>query len=268
MRRINMNRIITSAVAFAVLSAVAYGASDTWVAYNDCVHEAGQFIADNVTTYAIGRTNPHPESGELIRVADGGSTGVTATFVEFKTAGSLNWAKDAATFDEGSDAAELFGEYVDPSGNISYGDAPGWYLDLIIEGLDPDGSYTFAGTVNRNGGADYEDRISNWRIMSADFFTYASSEDAHKVAEDTVEFSTGVNAEGLVAKWTNIDPGDDGEIVIRTTHGVGEEAGGIADAHANKGYAAGLFMLEFQGPQAVEAYGKLATTWGGIRAAR
>lgn len=262
-----MRCIITFAAIFAMLSAVAYASSDTWVAYNDCVYEAGQLIADNVTTYAIGRTNPHPESGELIKLSDGSGTGVTVTFSEFKTVGSLNWAKDAATFDEGSDAAEIFGEYVDPTGNISYGDAPGWYLDLIIEGLDADSFYTFAGTVNRNGGADYADRVTNWQIMGADASTYASSEDAHKVAESTVEFSTGVNGEGLVAKWTNIAPGDDGEIVIRTSHGVGKADGGIADANEFRGYAGGLFMLECQGPQAVGSYGKLATTWGRIRTA-
>lgn len=260
-----MKRIITLAVILAALSAAAYAASDTWVAYNDCVYDAPQLIADNITTYAIGRSNPHPESGELINQNDGSDTGVTVTFSEFQTVGSLNWAKDTATFDDGSDAAEIFGEYVDPTGNISYGDAPGWYLDLIFEGLDSDTFYTFVGTVNRGGGADYAERVTNWTIIEADAFLYASSEDAHKLGENAVEFSTGVNAEGLVAKWTNIAPGSDGQIVIRTSHGVGKAEGGMADAHENKGYAGGLFMLESQGPQAVEAYGKLSTTWGRIR---
>ena len=253
---------------FAILSIVAYAAPDTWVAYNDSVYVDGQFIADNVTTFAIGRTNPHPESGELIRQSDGRGTGVTVTYSEFKTAGSLNWAKDAATFSEGSDAAEIFSDFVDPSGNISYGDAPDWHLDLIIEGLDPDGLYTFAGSVNRNGAADYADRVTNWTIMGAESFTYASSEDAHKVSADSVEFVTGINDVGYVAKWTDINPGRDGEITIRTSHGVGEKNGGIADAHEYRGYAAGVFMLEFQGMQAVEADGKLVTTWSKIRSAR
>lgn len=251
--------------AFVLLSTVAYANPDMWVAYNDCVYEAGQFIADNITTFAIGRGNPNPETGELIRQSDGSSTGVTVTFEEFKTVGSLNWASDAATFDEGSDAAEIFGEFVDPTGNISYGDAAGWYLDLIIEGLDPSGYYTFAGSANRGGGADYEERVTNWQIMDADTFTYASSDGAHKVSLGSVEFSTGVNSVGYVAKWTNIDPGDDGKIVIRTSHGVGKNHDGIADANAYKGYAGGVFMLESQGPQAVEARDKLTTTWGNIK---
>lgn len=75
-----MKRVIILTIILAALSATAYAASDTWVAYNDCVHEAGQFIADNVTTYAIGRGNPHPESGELTNQNDGSDTGVTVTF--------------------------------------------------------------------------------------------------------------------------------------------------------------------------------------------
>lgn len=260
-----MKRAISLAAVFAILSAVVYADSDPWVAYNDSVYVDGQFIADNVTTFAIGRSNTHPESGELMKQSDGGATGVTVTYVEFKTSGSLNWAKDAATFDDGSDAAEIFGDYVDPTGNISYGDAPGWYLDLMIEGLDSAGAYTFAGSVNRGGAADYADRVTNWKIMGADSFTYASSDDAHKVSEDAVEFITGVNDVGYVAKWTNIDPGGDGEFVIRTSHSVGKDDGGMPDSNEYKGYAGGVFMLEFQGVQAVEARGKLATTWSKIK---
>ncbi|MEE2615073.1 MAG: hypothetical protein VYC62_05710, partial [Verrucomicrobiota bacterium] len=49
------------------------------------------------------------------------------------------------------------------------------------------------------------------------------------------------------AKWTDISPGADGKIVIRTSHSVGEANGGLAGAHAYKGYAGGAFMLELQG---------------------
>jgi len=238
----------------------------SWGAYNDCVYNDAQFIADNVTTYAIGRTNPHPESGNLLDQSDGSDTGVTVTFSEFKTVGSLNWATDGATFDKGSDADKIFGDFVDPSGNISYGDAAGWYLDLIIEGLSSDGLYTFVGTVNRNGaGADYETRVTNWKIIGADRYTYASSNGTHKVAEDSVEFSTGVNNKGYIAQWKDIAPGEDGKIVIRTTHGQGSKNGGMADANEYKGYAAGLFMLKYQGLASVSPAGRLTTIWGKIK---
>jgi hypothetical protein len=260
-----MKRITVLLAIIGVIGLADYVSPSVWVAYNDCIYREGEFIADNVTTFAIGRSNPHPESGNLIRLSDGKDTGVTVSFIEFKTVGSLNWAGDAAEFPDGTDAAEIFNGIVDPTGNISYGDAPGWYLDLNIEGLDPSGLYTFAGSVNRNGAADYADRVTNWKIMGADSFVYASSAGAHKVSDDAVEFVTGINNDGYVAKWTDINPGRDGDITIRTSHGVGEENGGMAGANANKGYAAGVFMLEFQGAQAVVPSRKLTTTWSRIK---
>lgn len=265
-----MKRITCFIATCAMLiSMIAYAAS-AWVAYNDCVYEQGaQIIADNVTTFGLGRGNPFPESGDLLKLSDGKDTDVTVTFVEQTSGGNtINWATDAAEFEDGSDAAEIFNDIVDATGNMSYNDAPGWHLDLILEGLEPDGYYTFVGTVNRNGGPDYEERVTNWKIIGADDFSYASSEDTHKVSKDSVEFSTGDNDEGYVAKWTNVNPGSDGKIAIRTTHGVGKEDGGIADAHEYKGYAGGVFMLEFQGTQAVEPHGKLTTRWGKIKSVR
>jgi len=99
----------------------------------------------------------------------------------------------------------------------------------------------------RGGGAGYAERTTNWKIMGAESFAYASSDGAWKVSEESVEFSTGHNEAGYVAKWTDIDPGADGRIVIRTSHSVGEANGGLAGAHAYKGYAGGAFMLELQG---------------------
>jgi hypothetical protein len=265
-----MRCIAVFVVIIAILSVASYATPSEWVAYNDSVYEQGvQFIADNVTTFGLGRGNPFPESGELIKLSDGRDTDVTVTYLEHTSVGNtINWATDAAQFDKGSDAGQIFNDIVDASGNMSYNDGPGWHLDLVIEGLDPDGFYTFAGSVNRNGAADYADRVTNWKIIGADGFTYASSDEAHKIAEDMVEFVTGVNNEGCVAKWMNIAPGSDREIIIRTSHGVGDENGGIAGAHEYKGYAGGVFMLEFQGMQAVEAHGKMAATWSKIKSAR
>ncbi|MEC7813086.1 MAG: hypothetical protein VX598_09790, partial [Verrucomicrobiota bacterium] len=94
------------------------------------------------------------------------------------------------------------------------------------------------------------------KIMGAESFVYASSEGAWKVSEESVEFSTGHNEAGYVAKWTDIAPGADGRIVIRTSHSVGEANGGLAGAHAYKGYAGGAFMLELQGDSGAVAPGK------------
>jgi hypothetical protein len=225
-------------------SAISQTAS--WQAYNDSVNKNGGTTDETVTMINVGRSSPGPASTELLVFGSGDGTGVTATYEETLSEGSVFWTSDAITFDEESDAAKLFGEALDLTGNISYGDAPGWHMDLILEGLDPNRKYVFAGTAMRGGGLGYAERTTNWKIMGAESFVYASSEGAWKVSEESVEFSTGHNEAGYVAKWTDIAPGADGRVVIRTSHSVGEANGGLAGAHAYKGYAGGVFMLELQ----------------------
>ena len=228
----------------------------SWQAYNDSVNKNGGTTDETVTMINVGRSSPGPASTELLVFGSGDGTGVTATYEETLSEGSVFWTSDAITFDEESDAAKLFGEALDLTGNISYGDAPGWHMDLILEGLDPNRKYVFAGTAMRGGGAGYAERTTNWKIMEAESFAYASSEGAWKVSEQSVEFSTGHNEAGYVAKWTDIAPGADGRIVIRTSHSVGEANGGLAGAHAYKGYAGGAFMLELQVDSGAAAPGK------------
>ena len=230
--------------------------TSSWQAFNDSANANGGTTDETVTMINVGRSSPGPASSELLVFGGGDGTGVTATYEETLSVGSVFWTSDAITFDEEGDAAKLFGEALDLTGNISYGDAPGWHMDLIFEGLDPGRTYTFAGTAMRGGGLGYAERTTNWKIMEAESFVYASSEGAWKVSEESVEFSTGHNEAGYVAKWTDIAPGADGKVVIRTSHSVGEANGGLAGAHAYKGYAGGAFMLELQGDSGAVAPGK------------
>ena len=224
-----------SSLIFLFSLVIAFSQTATWTAFNDSVNKNGGTTDVSVTTINVGRTSPGPSSAELLEFGSGDGTGVTATYEETLTVGSVFWTNDSITYDEESDAAKLFGEALDLSGNISYGDAPGWHMDLILEGLDPNRKYVFAGTAMRGGGAGYAERTTNWKIIGADSFNYASSDGAWKVSDDSVEFSTGHNADGYVAKWTDIAPGADGKIIIRTSHSVGEANGGLAGAHAYKG---------------------------------
>lgn len=218
-----------------------------WKAYNDSAFKAGQVNSPNATVYGIGRNyEGSGPSGLLKNITTGADTAVTATYTEFFTTGSINSAGDAAGYTAGTDAAAVFQGFVDIAGNMSYGDAPGWYADLTLTGLDPNKNYTFAATANRNGGPTYASRVTNWSLMGADGSTYASSAGAKKVSGTSVEFSTGENGAGLIARWTDIKSGADGTIVIRTTHGVGETAGGIAGADPFRGYAGGVFMFAEQ----------------------
>ena len=225
-----------------------------WQAFNDSANKNGGTDDPTVTTINIGRSSPGPVEEELLQFGSGDGTGVIARYEETVSTGSVFWTSDSITVDPQSDAATLFGEVLDLNGNISYGDAPGWHVDLVLEGLDPQRTYTFAGTAMRGGGQGYAERTTNWQLLGADTFTYASSQGAWKVGEDSVEFSTGHNKVGYVARWTGIAPGSDGQIIIRTSHTVGEANGGLPGAHAYKGYAGGVFMLELesgsnQGPQ-------------------
>lgn len=173
--------------------------------------------------------------------------GVTATYTEFITSGSVSWASgNLAPYAPGSDAAAVFEGKVDLTGNISYGDAPGWHVDLTFSGLDPKRKYTFAGTADRAGGSGYADRVTNWRILGATSYSYRSSNGARKIANDSVEFSTGSNLNGDVARWTNILTGPNGTFVIRASHTVGVANGGIPGAHSYKGYSGGIFLLTQQ----------------------
>jgi len=243
-------------LGFSLTCGSAISQTSSWQAFNDSANANGGTTDETVTMINVGRSSPGPASSELLVFGGGDGTGVTATYEETLSVGSVFWTSDAITFDEEGDAAKLFGEALDLTGNISYGDAPGWHMDLIFEGLDPGRTYTFAGTAMRGGGLGYAERTTNWKIMEAESFVYASSEGAWKVSEESVEFSTGHNEAGYVAKWTDIAPGADGKVVIRTSHSVGEANGGLAGAHAYKGYAGGAFMLELQGDSGAVAPGK------------
>lgn len=238
------NRILVLAIAPLFFGSADFAAAQ-WTAYNDCADMTPELSPENMTSFGLGRGySGDGEAGELLNFETGDATGIEIEFAEtFSTGNTVNWAGDFAEVDEDSDAAQTFGGIADITGNISYNDSPGWHVDLTITGLDPERTYTFAGTANRGGGASYADRVTNWSILGAESAVYASTSGAHKVNDTSVEFSTGENTVGYVARWTGIMAGEDGMIVIRTTHGIGEAAGGMVGAHAYKGYAGGVFAL-------------------------
>ena len=150
-------------------------AAAQWTAYNDCADIDPGLTAENITSYGLGRGYQGDDgAGELLNFETGAPTGVEIEFVEtFSTGNTVNWAGDFSSVDEASDAAITFSEKVDLTGNMSYNDAPGWHVDLIITGLKPERSYTFEGTANRGGGASYADRVTDWSILEADTAVFA-----------------------------------------------------------------------------------------------
>ena len=163
----------------------------------------------------------------MLQLESGASPGSAARYEETFSTGSVFWTSDPITVDPESDAATLFGQCWIWRHQLR--DAPGWHVDLVLEGLDSGRSYTFAGTAMRGAG----DMLDMPPIGSgADAFTYASSRGAWKVGEDGVEFGTGHNEVGYVARWTGIRPEPMGNY-HSTTHTVGE-AGEAPGAHAYK----------------------------------
>ncbi len=230
------------------LAALPASGGDGWTAYNDCVDTIPGTTPMNATNFGLGRSYVgEGASGNLLDFETGEDTGVTVIFMEnFSTGNTINWAQDSTVFTPGTDAEALFGGILNPTGNMSYNDAPGWSLDLTFSNLNPARRYTFAATVDRNGDPSYASRVTNWSLVGAESSVYASSAAAHKVSEVAVEFPTGLNNAGLVARWTDIQPAPDGTFTIHSTHGVGAAQGGIANPDAYRGYAGGLFLLTEQ----------------------
>ena len=77
-------------------SAISQPAS--WQAYNDSGNKNGGTTDETVTMINVGRSSPGPASTELLVFGSGDGTGVTATYEETLSEGSVFWTSDAITF--------------------------------------------------------------------------------------------------------------------------------------------------------------------------
>ena len=126
------------AAGIVIISAIANANGATWRAFNDCVYDPSQALvatnpngqvvhykAANVTTFGVGNGFTGQSSGELLNIATGNPTGVTAAFTE---SGGVNWQPDTSSswnggYDcaIGTDARNTFGNIADMTGVIYYG---------------------------------------------------------------------------------------------------------------------------------------------------
>jgi hypothetical protein len=234
-----------------------------FTAYNDCVYDADQdgtgtdptgqavhYIAPNVTTFGVGSGFSGSSSGELLDQKTGNPTGVIATLTESggvvwqpQNSGGFTGGYDTAI---GTDAYDTFNGIADMTGVIYYG-STGWYVDLVLTGLNPNRTYTFATSASRSrrftdgGGDGYADRNSIYTISGVDAATNASTPGTEQYLDDplSVLFNTGNNHdEGYVARWTDIDPGPDGSFTVRA------EAHPDSNDGGRKAYSFDVFMLQ------------------------
>jgi len=187
-----------------------------FTAYNDLSWGAGQ-LQQNITRYTTDSgdgTPPDGSSGSLLDF----DTGETTTVTLAVAGGNWNGASHATASgipDPGTDAAVVFSNKVDCTGHISYGTN----LTLTFSGMDPGFRYELVVFGNRDTAA-YTGRISTLVLtgVESDFVnesTEPGTIGTTTVPDDTTTIANGYNTtNGLVARWTNIDPGGDGAMLV------------------------------------------------------
>ncbi|MBN1675890.1 MAG: chitobiase/beta-hexosaminidase C-terminal domain-containing protein [Kiritimatiellae bacterium] len=171
------------------------------VAYNDLAWESGP-LTNNITFYT------RAESGPLLDYNTGENSGVTLAISD----GGVGPIYDqGANADPGTAAHDVFDGKVDCVGLIQYGAD----LTFTLTGLEPSARYEFVLFGNRANAA-YADRYAVSTISDVDYFENTSSGTNYAGPTDaTVSICTGDNTtNGYVARFSNIDPGPDGDMQI------------------------------------------------------
>src|SRR5690606_33885983 len=92
----------------------------------------------------------------------------------------------------GTDAHSTFDGIVDMAGLVDYGDdEEGWYVDLTFDGLDPESTYVFATSANRNGSSYTRD--SRFTLSGVEAAINASTSGVGVLSNESVYFNTGYN---------------------------------------------------------------------------
>ena len=211
-----------------------------WVAYNDCAWASGQ-LNTNITLYTI--PSGGTASGLLVDYTTGEDTPVTATITASGSPSIQTGTYGGSETDAGTDAYEAFHGFVDMPGVVQYGGSSGWWVEVTFTDLDPENTYAFVTSANRDG--DYTDRFTKFTLLDADAASNTSSSgvtiSTTTFADDTTVFNTGENtSEGYVASWEEIDPGEDGDFTVRA------ECNSSPPSY--KAYAFSVFKLAEEAP--------------------
>ena len=199
-----------------------------FIAYND--HVPGVGTGPNVTTWSINTNNigvnPPPPPLPLKDVTSGATLGITVQFATNR----VIFAGTSGNPFPGTPAYTNFHGYVD------FGSAAGSSVEVagvnssvtnILNGLDPNKTYTFRGTAVRGGPpSDHSTRWSLFTLLGASSFRSAHTTNAITSALDVnlsvnqVAINTGVNTnfnQGDFADWEEIRPLSN-TIMIVSTH--------------------------------------------------
>jgi len=277
--RLSISKAVQAIALVAVLVVTGGSAQAEWTAYNDCVFDStvptdldpnGQtvhYTGSNVTTFGVGNVTadyggtaetanqPYTNnSGALVNQSDGSATGATLTVSQNGADPAIWQPQVAATWTGGydtavgTDARNTFGGIADMTGVSFYGATSAWFVDYTITGLDPNEKYTFVcsssrAQANTTGGAGYTTRMTDYTISDAVAFTNASTAGTTVSGAGAVTtFVTGNNHTlGYVTRWTDIEPGTDGDFTVRATPNPATD-GGLG----RKAYSCDVLLVQEQ----------------------
>ena len=216
-----------------------------WIAYNDLGALNGSSPSNYTVITSPNGGNTLPNTGELVDFATSTGTGVTLTV----TGGDFNGDTHVTTYTggpaSGTEAYDIFNGKIDAMGTISYINQPSPAGDLVLTftGMDPAETYNLVFYGHRDDYAWTRAAIST--LSDVDAFTNASSAATDNPYESGGVLFTGAsdastylpsdNDNGYVVRYTDIQPGSDGDMVLTLTQGGTDQ---------NKGKYANALMLE------------------------
>ena len=198
-------------------------------AYNDFSWAVGQ-LSGNITLYTSGNGAGIPPQGDEGFLVDY-FTGLSVSANLHVSGGSWNGGIGVPVnrpqsnhtllggpANPGTEAFEVFNGKLNMTGVLSYGETE---IVLSFSGLDSGKDYELTLFGNRDN-PKYAKRISTITLLGVDAFRNVSNLGANEVNEDdeVINISHGYNTlSGFVARYSNIDAGDDGAFIVTVTGG-------------------------------------------------
>jgi hypothetical protein len=233
-------------------------ARSEWVAYNDCLREAADATAANVTGWTIHNNDSTHFTGRLINFETGSNAGMpTVTFTMGSAGLSVSSGSSGGNPAPGTEAYEIFNNIVDFGPNLVYYGNSGWWVEMEFTGLDPPKKYSFVSTAIRS--TNYPGRISLFTISNAVSYVNNSSDGIVERTENQSKLLAGNNSiTGYVIRWDEIAPSAGGSFKIR--------AEAAPESDGGRAYPFGGFMLQELGktgnrPPEVDAGDYDSLTW-------
>jgi hypothetical protein len=227
-----------------VMGSGSMASAEDFTAYNDLAWGTGQ-LETNITkiTSPVGGSGL-PSTGLLKDFTSGLDTGVTLTVTGGQFIGDVQAAQGANPTT--GDAFTIFDGKVSGQGVLSYVDDVNNSLVLTFTGLIPSKTYDLTFFAHRN--ANGWDRASLVTISGADAFTNMSSTATDNPSEaggvifsgptDTSTRLPADNDNGYVARFSAIDPGSDGTVILTISFD-----GSVAEQFTGK-YGSAIRLIE------------------------